>query len=673
MSINFKVFILGIILSLTSTLMSYAAEPTREVHTINDGWQIFPLSATDGADAEYISIPHSWQCDAGEYGSGTSSVNYIKTLNVPLSWADKRLFLRFGGVQNVADLFVNGRYVGTHKGGFTAFTFEITSNVKFGTDNYLRVVVSNDRRNDMFPLSSDMDLMGGMFRDVELMVTPKNILSPLHHSTDGVYVVQQSVSAQRVEGVVRCYVSATTVDNASIAMRMVGPDGYEVDHRVVRVTKLPHDRAVDIPFEILQPVLWSPDLPNMYRVEVTLNDGSNDDMVVVNTGFRKITVTDDNKLCINGVLCDVKGVNYAHDRKGYGMAITIPQLESDFNAICDLGANAVRSLSGPHRSEFYDWCDQRGLLSWIDLPFTRSSIAFSDICYYPSPELMSSGREQLEDIIYQNFNHPSVVMWGLFSLVWQPGEDIEAYVRELNDVAHTIDPSRLTVACSNSDGAINLITDLIVLRQDIGLYKGHVDDVAVWCRQLKDPRWADMRYGVCYGEEGSMDHQAEKIERATRGSRHIPMRRQTFMHERYSANIEAEGNFWGVWIDNMFDYASVRRAYHLNQSGLICYDHITPKDAYYLYRAKWNDRDVTLHIPNRRWSERRDTLQFIDIYSSTGTPVVTVAGDTVAVRRVARGHYTADSVVIKGKAEVIAYDSLGKCSDRVELRSVASK
>ena len=97
------------------------------------------------------------------------------------------------------------------------------------------------------------------------------------------------------------------------------------------------------------------------------------------------------------------------------------------------------------------------------------------------------------------------------------------------------------------------------------------------------------------------------------------------------------------------------------------------QDAYYLYRAKWNDRDVTLHIPNRRWSERRDTLQFIDIYSSTGTPVVTVAGDTVAVRRVARGHYTADSVVIKGKAEVIAYDSLGKCSDRVELRSVASK
>lgn len=668
MSVNYKVFILGVILSLTSLVATYASEPSREIYTINDGWQFLPLSATDGATAEYISLPHTWQSGVGEYGAEVSSYNYIKALDIPQSWYNKRLFLRFGGVQSVADVFINGSYVGTHKGGFTAFTFEITSYVKCGAKNYLRVVVSNGYRNDMFPLSTDMDLTGGIFRDVEIMATPKNIISPLHHSTDGVYVVQHSVTNQRVIGAVRCYVSATTTDQASLEMRIINQYGYSVYSRTIRATKLSHESLVDIPFEILDPALWSPSTPNMYRVEVVLNDGVHKDVVTVNTGFRKVSITKDNRLCINGKECDVRGVNYAHDRKGYGMAMEFAHLQEDFNMMRDMGANAIRSLSGPHHSELYNWCDTSGVLSWIDIPFTRSPIAFSDICYYPSAELINNGVEQLEDIIYQNFNHPSVVMWGVFSLVWQPGEDIIGYIMKLNDKAHLLDPSRLTVACSNSDGEINFVTDLIVLRQDVGLYKGHVDDVAVWCNQLKDHRWRDLRYGVCYGEEGSLSHGAERIERATRNTRYLPMRRQTYMHEHYAANIEAEGNFWGVWLDNMFDYASARRMYHINQSGMVCHDHVTRKDAYYLYRAKWNDDDITLHIPNRRWSERRDTLQFIDVYCSTGSPVVTVAGDTVEVRRVARGHYVADSVVIHGKAEIIAYDSLGKRCDRVNLR-----
>lgn len=654
--------------ALLCVVSAYGAEPARQSYIINEDWQFYPVTSADAGAAEYISLPHSWQSDLGSYGTTMSDVNYVKVLEVPYEWMDRRLFLRFGGVQSVADLFVNGSYVGTHKGGFTAFTFEITDKVKFGSKNYVRVVVSNSRRNDLLPLSSDIDLTGGIYRDVELMVTPKNIISPLHHSTDGVYVIQSSVSRQKVEGIVRCFLSTKTVDHATLAMRIVGPDGYEVDRRVVRATKLTDGRSVDIPFEIVHPTLWSPASPEMYRVEVTLDDGAVEDMVAVNTGFRRVAITDGNRLSINGEECVVRGVNYAHDHQGTGMAMELSQLEEDFAAICDMGANAVRSLSGPHRAEFYDWCDKEGMLAWIDMPFTRSPVAFSDICYYPSPELKNSGLAQLEDIVYQNFNHPSVVMWGLFSLVWQKGEDVVAYVEELNNAAHMLDPSRLTVACSNSDGAINLVTDLIVLRQDVGLYKGHVDDVKVWCRQLKDPRWAEMRYGVCYGEEGVINHRTEKIERATRSTRHLPERRQTYMHERYSANIEEEGNFWGVWLDNMFDYASARRVYKLNQSGMMGYDHTTAKDAYYLYRAKWNTEDVTLHIPHRSWQERRDTLQFIDVYSSTGTPIVMVAGDTVAVRRVAQGHYSADSVVVRGKAEVIAYDSLGKRSDRVELR-----
>ena len=670
MNRKYKLYLASLIAMLLSVVSLSASEPTREVVSLNEGWQFYPLAATESAAAEYVSLPHTWQDDLGDYGKGISEYNYTKSLDIPECWRNKRLFLRFGGVQSVADVFVNGSYVGSHKGGFTAFTLEITSKVKFGAKNYLRVVVSNGYRNDLLPLSSDMDLTGGIYRGVELMVTPQNIISPLHHSTDGVYVVQQDVSKNSATGVVRCYLSATSVDHASLTMRIVGPDGYEVDRRVVRATKLASQRAVDIPFEIAHPQLWSPATPQMYSVEVVMDDGAVRDMITVKTGLRSVAVSDANRLTINGVECEVRGVNYAHDRKGCGMAVGVSDVEEDFAAICDMGANAIRSLSGPHSALLYDMCDKEGVLSWVDIPFTRAPFANTDICYYPSAAIRNSGFEQLEEIVYQNYNHPSIVMWGLCSLVKQPGEDVVGYVYELNDRAHAIDPSRMTVACSNSDGDINFITDLIVLRQDVGLYKGLVDDVAVWCQQLKDPRWAHMRYAVCYGEEGNITHMADRVERATRGTRHLPERRQRYMHERYAANIEAEGNFWGVWLDNMFDYASARRPYNLNQSGMVGYDHTTKKDAYYLYRAKWNDEDVTLHIANRRQREYRDTLCVFDIYSSSGEPVVVVDGDTVAVRRVARAHYSADSVVVRSEATIEAYDSLGVRSDKIKVRYV---
>lgn len=665
---KYRLYLLTILTTLLATATLSAAEPTREIHNLNDGWHFFPLEATDGDNADHVQIPHSWQCELGSYGRGMTDANYTKELEIPKEWEGKRLFLRFGAVQSVADLFVNGSYVGSHKGGFTAFTMEITDKVRYGAKNYIRVVVSNARRNDIFPLSSDMDLTGGILHYVELLVTPKNIISPLHHSSDGVYVVQESVNAERAAGHVRCVISATTTDQASINIRIINPDGAEIDNRTMRVTKLTKERIVDIPYLIPQPALWAPYTPNIYRVEVTLNDGSTQDMVSVETGFRNISISEDNRLCINGKAYDIHGVNYAHDRIGVGMATEPSHLKEDFATIFNMGANAIRSLYGPHNSQLYDLCDRIGLITWVDIPFTRSPIAFSDICYYPSAELKANGIKQLEDIIYQNYNHPSIAMWGLFNLVWQRGENVEGYIHELNDAAHTHDPSRLTVGCSNSDGAINLITDLIVLRQDVGYYKGNADDIAVWCRQLSDPRWSDMRFGICFGEEGDPEHITESIERATRDTRHLPERRQTYLHERYMANIENEGNFWGIWLDNMFDYASVRRGYKLNQAGLVEYDHEGLKDSYYLYRAKWNKMDGTLHIPNRRWRERRDTLQFIDVYSSVGTPIVVVNSDTVSVRRVAEGHYSADSVVIRDRGVIEVFDSLNRFSDKINIR-----
>lgn len=662
-------FVLLLLAMLLSTLTSYATSPNRDSYSLNDNWRFYYADAADGANADYITLPHTWNCVVEEGKYLRTSANYLREVEIPADWQGRRIFLRFGGAQTVTELFVNGRYVGEHHGGFTAFIFEITDFVRYGERNYLRVVVSNSQRSDVLPLSTDLNLMGGIYRDVELITAPRNIISPLYYATEGVLVEQREVSTESVSGTVRVYLSTPDIDHTTVTMRIVDEEGYEVTQRTVKATKISPERAVEIPFEFMNPSLWSPERRTMYNVEVMLGDEKNPiDKVVVKTGFRSIKINDNNRLCINDIPVDVRGVSMPHDREGVGIAISHEELTADINMVEDMGANAIRSLVGPHADSLYTMCDNKGLLVWIDIPLTRSELSLSDIVYYPTPALRNNGFEQLREIIAQNYNHPSVVMWGLFSLVWQRGDDVISYIGELNDMAHSLDVSRPTVACSNGDGDINFITDLVVLRQNVGWMKGSIEDVDIWCEQLRSNKtWSTLHYGVSYGEAGVRGHNTELLERATRNTRHFPERRQSEMHERYIEQIDQEGIFWGVWLDNMFDYASSHRAYGMNFAGMVDYSHSRPKDAYYLYRARWNSSSPTLHIADRGWKVRRDTLHTIDVYSSVDMPVLEVDNKSVTLRQVGKCHYRADSVVVRGRTTIRAYDAQRTHKDSITL------
>lgn len=655
-------YLFTILLSFLS-LAAFATEPTRQSYVINDGWQFFYGDAHDSDTAEHICLPHTWNTHT-EYDYKRTTANYTRRVWVPAEWQGKRLFLRFGGVQNHANVFVNGRHIGEHKGGFTAFTLEVTNMVKYGEQNLLRVMVSNNESFDILPTSTDITLYGGIYRDVELIVTPKSIISPLHYSSDGVIVEQHRVDEQRAEGNIRLWLS-TTEEHPTVNVRIIAPDGYEVKRYSIKATKLTAERSVNIKYEIDFPELWRPSRPSLYTIEASIgNIESPSDIVVFKTGFRAVSVTENNKLCIGGEVVDIRGVNLAHDHKIYGAAISKENIHEDFATINDMGANAIRSFVGPHLRELYDLCDKSGVVAWVDMPFTRSPISFSDICYYPTKGFSENGIEQLREIIMQNYNHPSIVMWGIFSEVWQRGDNAIPYIKQLNDLAHSLDNSRLTVGCSSSDGEINFITDLIVFQQNVGWTKGSPEDVGIWCRQLKsNAQWSKLRYGVCYGVEGVTTHYAEKIERAERGTRHLPERRQTYMHDRYISHIEGADIFWGVWLNSMFDYSSTRRPYGKNQSGVVGFDHQTKKDAYYLYRALWNGKSPTLHIGESRWQERHDSIQQINIYSSTGCPTVTLNGEPLELLDAGRNRWRADSVVVRGRAEIKATDITGTLHD----------
>ena len=643
-------------------LAACASVQAREVFPLNEGWRFFFKSENSSDNARHVTLPHTWNTDTGACGYFLeTTANYQNDMYVPAEWASKRLFVKFYGVQNVADLFVNGYHVGAHRGGSTAFTFEITDKIRFGEDNALLVVVSNNSRDDVLPASTDMNLYGGIYREAELILTGKTAVSPLHLGSEGVLVRQNSVTSALVEGEAEIYLTSAGESTCMLTLDITAPDGRKVFTKRQK-TRL-DGRPVVIPFSIADPQLWRPSSPALYRVTASIGEETVTDSVTVRTGFRNIQVTTAGGLTINGERIPVHGVTLYHDNAISGGAVLAQDYDADLQQIRDLGANALRSAVMPHAQYLYDRCDEQGLLVWVDSPLHRSSF-LGDVAYFATPQFEQNGIQQLQEIIAQNYNHPSVVMWGIFSRLWMRGDDVTPYLRRLNDTAHAMDRSRPTVACSDQNGGLNFITDLIVWRQDVGWRKGSTDDVAVWRNQLQK-NWSNLRSGVCYGGSGFIGHKSYTAQTAPR-SNWMPEERQTRFHEEYVKNLQNDSLFWGTWINNMFDYGSARRPYGINGEGLVTIDRRERKDAYYLYRALWNERKPTLHIVDKRRSLRDRNRQAFSVYSSVGAPTLFVGADTVAMTQYAACQYRSDSVEIQGIVQVKAV--AGEQCDSVTLR-----
>lgn len=652
-----KRYIFGLILSLFCLSAS-----ARQVFLLNDDWQFFYKTDVSSDVARRINLPHTWNLDAlsgeGEYLKTVA--NYSRTMFIPQKWEQKRLFIKFYGVQSVADVFVNGHHVGEHRGGWTAFTFEITQHLRFGDNNQIVVVVNNSYQNDVLPTSSEINLYGGIYRDVELIVTEQTTISPLHYGCDGILVHQNDVSNDSVNATVSVYPTSIKDKLCDLFLQVKDPAGEVVYSRTIKEQIRP-GAPIDIPFTINNPQLWHCEAPKLYTVSVAIGR-NHEDEVSVKTGFRKIEVEPQVGLKINGKLQRVHGVTLYHDRAVIGSALRSRHYDEDMKYIIDMGANAIRSATAPHAQHLYDVCDQNGMLVWIDTPFTRAPY-LSDVSYFATQRFRENGLQQLREIIIQNYNHPSVVMWGIYSLVWMRGDDILGFVKELNSTAKSLDSSRPTVACSNQDGEINFVPDLIVWQQNLGLERGIINDLSIWIdKQHKD--WAHLRSAVAYGAPGSINLQINSsLKPVDVNPQWEPERWQTDFHEGYTRYLGRDTLFWGTWINNMFEFGSVRHTDGISRAGLVTFDRNNEKDAYFLYRAMWNKKSPTLHLTDKRRNIRQDSIQQIKFYSSVKTkPTLVVNRDTVRVREYAPCQFISDSIVMTGQNNVVL--SAGELSDQ---------
>ena len=625
---------IAFVLSVVSTVSA------REIYSLNSGWKFFYAEENSSDNAREIALPHTWNLDAF-VGNGTylqTSANYQRTLFVPAEWKGKRVFLRFHGVQSVADVFVNGRHIGEHYGGYTAFTFEITDKVSYGYNNALLVAVSNAMRNDVLPTSAEENRYGGIYRDVELIVTEKTTVSPLYYGTEGIMVHQTEVSKERVSGKVDIALLGKKDSSHNVTIDFLAPDGYVSLSKTVKA-KI-DDNLLSVPFTIENAELWSLGSPRLYTVRVTIGD----EAVEVKTGFRKIEVTAEKKFTINGRRVRVRGVVLGHDRMPKGNAVSKAEINSDLALVREMGANAVRSMVGPHSQHLYNECDRLGMVAWVDFPFVRAPF-LSDIPYYSTPRFEMNGVQQLHEIVLQNINHPSVAMWGVFSMLRGNSKQQMDYIRKLNSTAKKLDATRPTVAMSNQDGEINFITDLIVWQQAVGWHSGEITDLDLWQGALRTS-WNHLRQAVCYGESSNGVRFSSATAVGCNNSVAAKARQQRF-HEGYSHLVD-EDLFWGVWLNSMFDMGSARYVRGVRNSGVVAGDHKSRKNLFYLYKSQWNRRQPTLHITDKERDIRAEEKQVLTVYSSLGRPVLTINGDTVACENVARTIYRTDTLQLKG-------------------------
>ncbi len=611
--------------------MQCLASP-RVDKTINTGWQYAGGDVEQAAMPDFddsgwgsIDLPHTWNALDGQDGGNNyrRGVGWYRThLALDPGLRGKALYLRFEGASMVTTVYVNGSEVGTHKGGFGAFCFDITPYVRFTRHEIIAVRVSNAPDSTVPPLSGDFTVFGGIYRGARLLALDSVSLSPLDHASSGVYITQSGVTSKNADLTITAVVRNRS---GSTASRDVVCDIVDHRGRVVYTARAPVQMSpasvknVGLHLSLKNPHLWNGRRdPYLYGARVRIVDGKRIcDQVTQPCGIRSFAVDPERGFILNGQPYRLYGVSRHQDREGKGWAIGPEELREDYRLIEEMGCTAVRLAHYQQAQEFYDLCDRGGMVVWAELSLVDKVNA--------SPEFFAACRSQLLELIKQNFNHPSIMFWSLANELipdMQP-EVYDTLVTTLNRLAHALDPTRLTTLASRSryDGRqfMNTVTDVIAYNVYKGWYEGKPDDFSAYLDDLH-ARFPHRSIGVGeYGAGASVDQHEIPPHKPLPGGPWHPEEWQSGFHEHYWKVLSQRPFVWGSFVWNMFDFAVDGRneGDHpgRNDKGLVTYDRTVKKDAFYWYKAQWNPEPM-VHITSKRFTPRNGMTAGIKVYSN---------------------------------------------------------
>ena len=621
----------------------------RKIVNINQGWT---FTGPDGGSRP-VDVPHTWnnvdgQDGGNDYWRGTCV--YEKAFSRPELGPDQRAYLEFQGVNASARVELNGKEVGTHDGGYSTFRWDVTDLLQ--EENRLTVHVDNSRNDRVYPQKADFTFYGGIYRDVSLIIVNKRHFDMDHFGGPGI-----KVTAKPVENYTQAEVVVETWRNrgdGQVCISIQDAEGKEVakaDGMPCAKLSLPSVR------------LWNGVKdPYLYTAVATLAvDGREVDRVSARFGVRDFFVDPNQGFFLNGRPYPLHGVSRHQDWKGLGNAITKEHHDADMAMIREVGANTIRLAHYQHDQYFYDLCDQYGMVVWAEIPYIS--------------EHMPNGRDntlsQAKELVVQNYNHPSIVVWGVsneITISTKDKADMLDNHRALNDLYHELDPTRLTtLACYAMCGPFNRsahITDLVSWNLYLGWYVPgmFLNDLWMGFFHFRYPK-RPLGYSE-YGCEAMPNLHSSKPRRGDHTEEY-----QCVYNEYMLKCFARHPYLWATHLWNMFDFAADARDQGgepgMNHKGIVTFDRKIKKDSFYLYKAWWSDQPF-VHICGRRYADRPEAVTTVKVYSNQNKVALYAGGKLVEEKS---GDKVFEfKVPLSGEVELKAVS--GDCVDSCAIRHV---
>ena len=577
----------------------------RKEQLINANW-LFRYH--DGTETT-VQIPHTWNAQDGQDGGNDywrGKCTYEKAFPMPDFGTDQRVYLEFAGVNASADVVLNGRNILHHDGGYSTFRCDITDVLQ--PENKLVVTADNSVNDRVYPQKADFTFYGGIYRDVKLVTVNRHHFDLDYFGGPGL-AVTPVVKGDRAEVQVQTWHNA---ENGQVQVQLLDRDGTVVasgtgEHFILENVHL-WDGVED---------------PYLYTCRATLLvDGVAVDAVSCRFGCRYFHVDPKEGFFLNGRSYPLHGVSRHQDRKGLGNALLKEHHEEDMALIREIGANTVRLAHYQHDQYFYDLCDEAGMVVWAEIPYIS--------------EHMPNGREntvsQMKELIVQNYNHPSICVWGVsneITISTKDKKDMLDNHRMLNDLVHRMDPTRPTVlACYAVCGPFNRvahITDLVSWNLYLGWYVPGLFLNNLWI-DFFHWKYPNRCLGFSeYGCEGMPNLHSNHPHRGDHTEEY-----QAKYHEYMLKCFEKRPFMWANHVWNMFDFAADARNQGgepgMNHKGLVTFDRKLKKDSFYLYKAWWS-KEPFVHIAGKRFQYRPEKYTTIKVYSNCDTVSFYVNGE----------------------------------------------
>ncbi|MBE6608653.1 MAG: glycoside hydrolase family 2 protein [Ruminococcaceae bacterium] len=629
----------------------------RHIFNLNENWLFVKDTADINAgNGEQINIPHSWNALDGQDGGNDyfrGSCLYTKTIKKSDIPEAELYYIEFCGTNSSADLFVNGNKLAHHDGGYSTWRVNITDALK--DENEIAVVVDNSANDTVYPQMADFTFYGGIYRNVNLVCVSNSHFDLDYYGSPGIKVTPE-ICGNDAKVNVEVYIS-NPKDNQNIRYTIYDANGEAVAGATGTWTNQT--------FDIKDVHLWNGRKdPYLYTCEAELLDGENTvDNVATRFGCRTFKIDPDNGFILNGEEYPLRGVSRHQDRWGVGNALLPEHHAEDIDLIMEVGATTIRLAHYQHDQYFYDLCDEKGLVIWAEIPYISKH--------------MPTGREntisQMKELVTQNYNHPSIVVWGLSNEISIGGSDDDLLEnhRILNDLVHEMDKTRLTtiaaVSMCKMDDPYLQIPDVVSYNHYFGWYGGDTTMNGPWFDKFHATH-PTIPIGCSeYGCEALNWHTSDPKQ----GD--YTEEYQAYYHEELIKQLFTRKYMWATHVWNMFDFGADARAEGgengQNHKGLVTIDRKYKKDAFYAYKA-WlvsPEDDPFVHLCGKRYIDRVEEVTKVTVYSNLPEVELFVNGESIG-KKTAEDHFFYFDVKNIGESTVLA--KAGDLTDEGTIRKV---